>query len=112
MKNGDAYRQMICQQIEDLINKAHLNDDDRAKIQNLNERSLKKTPTFCLLFHFSSSRFAEKLTADLLDVYDTEYERIRQLYEKRKPMLDAFEKWAEFWKEFVEFTVKFYDQSK
>lgn len=48
----------------------------------------------------------ENLSADLLDEYDAEYERIYQIYEKRKPILDAYEKWLTFWNEFVAFTVK------
>jgi len=48
----------------------------------------------------------ENLSADLLDAYDAEYERINQLYEQRKPILDAYEKWLTFWNDFVAFTVR------
>ncbi len=47
----------------------------------------------------------ETLSPDLLDAYDAEYDRISQVYEKRKPVLDAYEKWLSFWNDFVVFTV-------
>ena len=47
----------------------------------------------------------ETLSADLLDAYDAEYERIAQLYEKRRPVIEAYEKWLAFWNDFVAFTV-------
>jgi hypothetical protein len=47
----------------------------------------------------------EILSPDLLDAYDAEYERINQLYQKRKPVIDAYEKWLSFWNDFVAFTV-------
>jgi hypothetical protein len=40
-----------------------------------------------------------------LDEYDAEFERICQLYEKRKPVIEAYEKWLSFWNDFVAFTV-------
>ena len=51
----------------------------------------------------------ETLSSDLLDTYDAEYERICQLYEKRKPVIDAYEKWLSFWNDFVVFTVYSFD---
>jgi hypothetical protein len=53
----------------------------------------------------------ETLSPDLLDAYDAEYERICQLYEKRKPVLDAYNKWLSFWNDFVAFTVCYFDSS-
>ena len=48
----------------------------------------------------------EPLTPELLDVYDAEYDRILQLYEKRRPVLDAFNKWFSYWNDFVAFMVR------
>lgn len=83
MKNGKEYRNSIRKQIEDLLAKAHLGDDQKSILKQLE---------------------AESLSADLLDGYDAEYERVNQLYERRKPILDAYEKWLTFWNDFVAFT--------
>ncbi|CAF0861300.1 unnamed protein product [Adineta steineri] len=82
MQNGKEYCQSIRQQIIDLLDKAHLNDDERIILNKLD---------------------FETLSPELLDAYDAEYERILQLYEKRKPILDAYNKWFSFWEEFVAF---------
>ncbi len=60
-----------------------------------------------LLSKFNSFISLEILSPDLLDAYDAEFERILQLYEKRKPVLDAYEKWLSFWNDFIAFTVCF-----
>lgn len=60
---------------------------------------------FLIIFLFR----IETLTPEILDAYDAEYERINQLYEKRKPILDAYEKWLSFWNDFVAFTVHYFD---
>ena len=85
MKNGEEYCRLIREQIETLLDKAHLGDDERTILHQLN---------------------AKKITADLLDAYDAEYERISQLYQRRQPVLDAFDKWNSFWNEYVAFTVR------
>ncbi|CAF1330707.1 unnamed protein product [Adineta steineri] len=83
MKNGNEYRNSIRQQIIDLCNQSHLSDNERTILNHLDN---------------------ETLSADLLDAYDAEYERIAQLYQKRKPVIDAYEKWLTFWNDFVTFT--------
>ncbi|CAF1037891.1 unnamed protein product [Rotaria magnacalcarata] len=83
MKNGKEYRNSIRQQILSLLEKAHLGNDERTILNKLD---------------------FETLTPDILDAYDAEYERISQFYEKRKPILDAYEKWLSFWHDFVAFT--------
>ncbi|UJR38308.1 hypothetical protein I4U23_030978 [Adineta vaga] len=83
MKHGKEYRQSIRQQIVDLLDKSHLGDDERSILNKLD---------------------FENLSADLLDAYDAEYERIAQLYEKRRPVIDAYDKWVTFWNDFVAFT--------
>lgn len=85
MKNGEDYCRLIREQIETLLEKAHLGDDERTILHQLN---------------------AKKITADLLDAYDAEYERLSQLYQRRQPVLDAFDKWNSFWNEYVAFTVR------
>ncbi|CAF5066790.1 unnamed protein product [Rotaria sp. Silwood1] len=83
MKNGEEYRHSIHQQIVNLLEKAHLGNNERIILNKLD---------------------SQILSPDILDAYDTEYERINQLYEKRKPILDAYEKWLSFWNDFVAFT--------
>ncbi|UJR07856.1 hypothetical protein I4U23_012139 [Adineta vaga] len=83
MKNGKEYCQSIRQQIADLLDKVHLNIEERTTLEKLD---------------------FETLSPELLDAYDAEYERMSQLYEKRKPVLDAYHKWLSFWNEFVVFT--------
>ncbi|CAF3117056.1 unnamed protein product [Rotaria sp. Silwood2] len=83
MKNGKEYCHSIHQQIIDLLEKIHLDDDERIIIDKLD---------------------FENLSSDLLDAYDAELERISQLYKKRQPVLDAYNKWLSFWNEFVAFT--------
>lgn len=83
MKNGKEYCQSIHQQIVELLEKAHLGHADRSRL--------------------SANKITEPLSADLLDWYDAEFERLSALYEKRKPILDAYEKWLRFWNEFVAF---------
>ncbi|CAF1260531.1 unnamed protein product [Adineta ricciae] len=83
MKNGKEYCQSIRQQIVDLLEKAHLNIEERATVEKLD---------------------FETLSPELLDAYDTEYERVSELYENRKQVLDAYHKWLSFWNDFVTFT--------
>ncbi|CAF0869418.1 unnamed protein product [Rotaria sordida] len=83
MKNGHQYRQSIHQQIVNLLEKAHLGNDERIILNKLDSQTL---------------------SSDILDAYDAEYERINQLHEKRKPIVDAYEKWLSFWNDFVVFT--------
>ncbi|CAF4969469.1 unnamed protein product [Rotaria sp. Silwood1] len=83
MRNGKEYCHSIHQQIIDLLEKAHLGNDERVVIDKLD---------------------FENISSDLLDAYDTEFERITQLYKKRQPVLDAYNKWFSFWNEFVAFT--------
>jgi hypothetical protein len=90
MKNGKEYKQSIHQQIIDLLEKAHLGDNEKIILNKLD---------------------FEILSPDLLDAYDAEYERIYQLYQKRKPVLDAYEKWLSFWNDFVDFTVCYFNKS-
>ncbi|CAF0804466.1 unnamed protein product [Rotaria sordida] len=82
MKNGKEYCHSIHQQIIDLLEKAHVGDDERVIINKLD---------------------FENLSLDLFDAYDIELERISQLYKKRQPVLDAYNKWLSFWNEFVAF---------
>ncbi|CAF1524054.1 unnamed protein product, partial [Adineta ricciae] len=83
MRNGKEYRQSIREQIVDLLDKSHLGDNERSVLKNLD---------------------LETLSADLLDAYDAEYERVAQLFEKRRPVIEAYEKWLTFWNDFVAFT--------
>ncbi|CAF2666978.1 unnamed protein product [Rotaria sp. Silwood2] len=83
MRNGQEYRHSIHQQILNLLEKAHLGNDERVILNKLDSQTL---------------------SPDILDAYDVEYERISQLYEKRKPIIDAYEKWLSFWNDFVSFT--------
>ena len=49
----------------------------------------------------------ESLSSHLLDAYDAHFERMSQLYEQRKPILDAYDKWLAFCNDFAAFTVSF-----
>lgn len=103
MRNGKEYRQSIQQQIEHLLDKAHLGNEQRIIFKQLNSGKNEQFPFF---YRTDSSLMKiETLSPDILDAYDAEYERIHQLYEKRKPVLDAYEKWLTFWNDFVAFTV-------
>ncbi|CAM4874743.1 unnamed protein product [Rotaria socialis] len=83
MKNGREYCHSMHQQISDLLGKARVGDDERTILNKLD---------------------FENLSSELLDAYDTELERITQLYKKRQPVLDAYDRWLSFWNEFVLFT--------
>ena len=104
MKNGKEYCHSIHQQISDLLQKAYLGDNERMILDKLGFGKMR----FVLSeFYFSFFMLLETLSPDLLDAYDAEFERILQLYEKRKPVIDAYEKWLSFWNDFVSFTVGF-----
>lgn len=100
MKNGKDYCQFIRQEINDLLTKAHLPVNERATFDRL-DFGWTFSP---VIFPFSFS-LSETLSSDLLDAYDAEYDRLFQFYQKRKPVLDAYEKWHSFWKDYLVFTV-------
>jgi hypothetical protein len=85
------------------IEKVQLGDNERIVVDKLDFG--KSICLFYFLFLILIS--IETLSPDLLDAYDAEFERISQLYEKRKPVLDAYHKWLSFWNDFVAFTVCF-----
>ena len=58
-----------------------------------------------LASHVYLSPILDSLSSDLLDAYDAHFERMSQLYEQRKPLLDAYEKWLAFCNDFLAFTV-------
>lgn len=103
MKHGKEYRQSIQQQIVDLLNRSHLGGHERATLEKLDFGTGQRRVQIigqpfgvCL----------DTLSADLLDAYDAEYERVAHLYEQRKPVIDAYDKWLTFWNDFVAFTVR------
>lgn len=108
MKNGKEYRQSIQQQIADLLNKAHLGNEERMIVKRLDSGKNRTNFLIVLIFLWIE---IETLSPELLDAYDAEYERIHQLYEKRKSVLDAYEKWLTFWNDFVAFTVNYHQEN-
>ncbi|CAF1073263.1 unnamed protein product [Didymodactylos carnosus] len=40
---------------------------------------------------------------EVLDMYEQEYIRVQELYQKRKPIVDIYETWNKFWTKYVTF---------
>lgn len=48
----------------------------------------------------------ENITPDTLDQCDREYDRLDDLYRRRKPVLDAYEQWKILAQQYAEFQVE------
>lgn len=56
--------------------------------------------------------FAEDYKPELIDVYKSELKRLKQVYQERVDVYEAYEKWLALWKERLEFEARANDPDR